>query len=194
MSKYQVIAKTREELPEYLMEIGLGGFAVEIGVQKGKFSQILLKGVPSFKRLYMVDAWRKIPSSYNDIANVGPYGHLQAMMQAYLHIYDFAQRAVMIRETSLEASELFPDGSLDFVYLDADHSYEGVKADLAAWAKKVRKGGVIAGHDFVNGLMKDGWPADFGVKAAVEEFFGEKSKIKVTGEPDVLYPSWLVQL
>jgi cephalosporin hydroxylase len=70
-----------------------------------------------------------------------------------------------IRATSLEAAALYEDGSLDFVFIDADHSYESVKADIAAWAPKVRPGGYLAGHDF-NAATPNG-----GVERAVYEAF-----------------------
>ena len=69
--------------------------------------------------------------------------------------------------TSLEAVELFEDGELDLVFIDADHSYEGCIADIRAWMPKIKKGGYISGHDYENneGDFK------FGVTRAVNEMF-----------------------
>jgi hypothetical protein len=53
-----------------------------------------------------------------------------------------------IRTTSLEASKLYPDESLDVVFLDASHRYEDVKDDIIAWYPKVKKGGIFSGHDY----------------------------------------------
>lgn len=64
---------------------------------------------------------------------------------------------------STEAARLYDDASVDFVFLDADHSYEAVAADIAAWWPKVKSGGVLAGHDFAAS-----WP---GVQRAVREAF-----------------------
>ena len=61
------------------------------------------------------------------------------------------------------AAATYPDQSLDFVFLDADHDYESVKADIAAWLPKVKPGGILAGHDYMCG-----WP---GVDRAVAEAF-----------------------
>lgn len=67
-----------------------------------------------------------------------------------------------IRLDSITAASLYPDQSLDFVFIDANHEYEAVKADIQAWFPKVRKGGHIAGHDYVS---------DERVKRAADEFF-----------------------
>lgn len=73
----------------------------------------------------------------------------------------FNGRAKLIRNKSWLAAEQFPDHTLDLVYVDGDHTFEGVTKDLAVWFPKVRKGGVLCGDDI-------GWP---GVKRAVDEFF-----------------------
>src|SRR5690606_11229810 len=56
--------------------------------------------------------------------------------------------ALKVKARSVAAAKHVPDGSLDFVYIDADHSYAGVRADIAAWRPKIRAGGIIAGHDY----------------------------------------------
>jgi Methyltransferase domain len=68
---------------------------------------------------------------------------------------------------SKEAAAYVPDGSLDFVFIDADHSYEGCKADIQAWLPKLKPSGFISGHDYDN----TDFPC-FGVKQAVDEIFG----------------------
>lgn len=71
-----------------------------------------------------------------------------------------------VRMSSLEASMLYEDNSLDFVFLDASHKYEDVKSDLKAWYPKVKIGGIFAGHDY---------PSWKEVVQAVDEFFIGKS-------------------
>lgn len=63
---------------------------------------------------------------------------------------------------SVDASKLFEDGSVDFVFIDAAHDYDNVRADLCAWLPKVKHGGVLAGHDYCGA----NWPM---VKVAVQE-------------------------
>ena len=83
---------------------------------------------------------------------------------------------------------------MDFVYIDARHDYESVLEDLDAWCPKMKPGGIIAGHDYVDGMFAQG---DFGVKSAVDEFFGERG-IPVHGtkgpSPVELFPSWIVEV
>ena len=67
---------------------------------------------------------------------------------------------------------MFPNESLDFVFIDAGHMYEEVKEDISLWLPKVKPGGVISGHDYSNK-----WP---GVAAAVNEMFGKPTEIHGT--------------
>jgi|TARA_R110000824_G_scaffold2570_4_gene11849 predicted O-methyltransferase YrrM len=79
-----------------------------------------------------------------------------------------------INNWTVNASRLFDDESIDFVYVDADHSYKGCMADLEAWYPKLKKGGILSGHDY--GEHPDKPEPDFpGVTRAVDEFFDAQS-------------------
>lgn len=73
-----------------------------------------------------------------------------------------------IRLSSLQAVEKYADSSLDFVFIDASHDYLDVMADIKAWFPKVKRGGTIAGHDYVHDRKY--WQ---GVYDAVNDFFAE---------------------
>jgi hypothetical protein len=92
----------------------------------------------------------------------------------------FADRVHVMRGDSLQAVERFADRSLDFVYIDADHSFEGCRRDILAWAPKVKVGGVLAGHDYYN-------MPPFEVRKAVAVTCG--GPCGITHEP---CPSWWV--
>jgi Methyltransferase domain len=73
--------------------------------------------------------------------------------------------AVVHRETSVAAAPAIPDESLDWVYVDGDHTYDAVRNDLEAWAPKVKPGGLLTGDDYGSFGW---WEGD--VQRAVDEF------------------------
>ena len=114
----------------------------EIGVAEGIFSEILCKAVPGL-RLYCIDPWQAY-STYEDYKEQEKLDKFFFDAQERLRSYD----CVFMRTFSTAAAKAFSDNSLDFVYIDGNHAFEYVVADLAAWIPKVRPGGIIAGHDF----------------------------------------------
>lgn len=92
--------------------------------------------------------------TYSNWDHEGTYKNFKATCDKY-----FPSRVQIMRMDTKEAHKLVEDGSLDFVFIDADHTYEGCAADIANWTPKVRQGGLIAGHDI-------NWP---GVLKAVKE-------------------------
>lgn len=71
-----------------------------------------------------------------------------------------------IKSYSWDGASHFKDSTIDFVFIDADHSYDSVKKDLEAWYSKVKSGGLFSGHDY-EPYEKHNHP---GVKKAVDEF------------------------
>jgi hypothetical protein len=149
-----------------------GGAGAEIGVWKGDFSARILEVVrPS--RLHLIDPWQAIPAeAYKGARYGGKLTDGQAEMDelhdAVLRRFERERRAGVVdvhRLPSVDAAARLPDGELDFVYIDGNHRYEFVKADLEAYAPKLRPGGLLAGDDY--GVA--GWWED-GVTRAVDEF------------------------
>lgn len=85
----------------------------------------------------------------------------------------FPERYAFIQKDSIEASKLFEDKSLDLVYLDGDHSFDYVYDELRAWWPKIRNGGILSGHDFIEYVHPELGP--YGVVEAVAQFTFENS-------------------
>lgn len=160
---------------------------VEIGVSFGSFSKFMNEA-HEFTEFYCVDPWefnpqltKNIDLAYqNTLKNLAPFGEKIHIRKAW----------------SPKASEEFEDEYFDFIYIDGDHTYEAVKADMEGWWDKLKVGGIMSGHDY-------GWP---GVRKAVDEFALEYGvKIRATGivgignrvhlgeEFDGDQPSWLIE-
>jgi hypothetical protein len=165
------MASARQEI---LTLIPADAVGAEVGVWKGKFSLKLLRQT-DLKLLHLVDPWKRIESIPNE-AWYGP-SISQEEMDA---IYDGVKttlakpiengRVIIHRGNSKDILPTLKD--LDFVYIDGDHSYEGVAADLAAAFESVRPGGLICGDDYSLGH----WWGD-GVVRAVHEFIGSHKVI-----------------
>jgi Methyltransferase domain len=158
----------RRDLWKLFAEGYLPNAAAEIGVAEGNFSRDILSWPVQFNRLYMVDRWRHVPIK-GDSAQSQEW-HDGNLAAARLRVQEFGARAVFLQGESQLMAHHVKDGELSLLYIDADHSYEGVKHDLWWWRPKVHMGGVIAFHDYENSA--------YGVKRAVREF-AEKNKLVV---------------
>lgn len=135
---------------------------VEIGTDHGKYAQQLLENIPGLQ-LLCVDPY----IAYTE----GNEVHTQEEVDK---IYEEALKRVVqyrceiVKITSMEAIKDIPDNCLDFVFIDGNHDYEHVKEDITEWSKKVKPGGIIAGHDY-----KEDKVNNYGVIKAVNEYMEE---------------------
>jgi hypothetical protein len=153
----------RDEFPAYLNTRGLTGTAVEVGVAEGKYAARFLSEWRG-RQYVMVDQWKHI-DGYNDPMNGPDAEHEERYSQAMRVANDHDGRVLVMRMDSVAAAATFEDKSLDFVYIDGDHSFEGAVRDIQAWGPKVKPGGILAGHDYVHSDL-------FGVRRAVAGFGG----------------------
>ncbi len=192
--KPELNLQTRSEFPAFLNECGLTGTGAEIGVQEGIFSESVLESWKG-KTLFSIDAWQNFDAGdYVDWSNRTDDEQIFLYANTTLRLRSFGERSIVWRMTSEQAASVIPDNTLDFCYIDADHSYEAVRRDIEMWLPKVKLGGIICGHDYV----KDGeiWDKTgknfvglFGVQRAVKEFAANDGwDVHVTKSED--WPSW----
>ena len=133
----------------FLDKLGLraaGKQGLEVGVWQGGFSRMQLQG--GSHTLHLVDSWRHLPS-WNKPFNVDDET-FEANFAMVRRLSDaFGERAVLHRNTSLEAAPAFADHSMDYIYIDGDHTVAGVVADCLLWWPKLKPGGVFFGDDYV---------------------------------------------
>lgn len=164
--------KVLESLPR-------NGVGAEIGVWQGDFSEGICD-IAEPTKLYLIDAWK----SFDDPERMHALYHGvgdRKMDETYQGVADrFKDRIAsgqvdLIRGMSADAIPPIPDQSLDFAYIDADHSYEGVSLDLSLIWPKIKFGGQIVLDDYRLGK----WWKD-GVIRAVNEFLGQHpSEIRI---------------
>lgn len=142
-----------------LQALPRNGVVAEVGVAEGGFSEKILQ-VNCPKKLYLIDAWGMVNHpNYSE----GGFHKVQEKFSTDIS----AGKVEIHRGISWEMLAELADESLDWVYIDASHDYDSVKKDLEAANRKVKKGGLIAGHDYVR------WGRfghRFGVLEAVNEF------------------------
>lgn len=145
----------------------------EIGVDKGAFSHHLLSKT-NLERLYCIDCWMDDFGSDHKPEEYDPVGD-NRMQTAMKLLGEFGERAQFMKATSAIASQSIPNDSLDFCYIDGDHSLEGIYTDVYSWIHKVRIGGMLAGHDYKDGPksgIKDYWGGQlpYLIKSVVDNF------------------------
>ena len=152
--------KNRVELAKMFAERGFK-VGAEIGTCYGIYAEKLYRNIPGLT-LFAVDNWDNAETERRERVHARSVEwHCRNALANY--------RAIIIKMDSVEASKYIADESLDFVFIDGDHSYEGVKRDMHAWVPKVREGGIVSGHDYYV-FPNSG---NDGVVRAVDEFVAE---------------------
>lgn len=131
---------SREEvIPELISDFQYK-VGAEVGVMNGDFSRAILNKNPGLK-MFCIDPYSPWPGSR---ATQGLCDNRFSRAKRKMRNFD----ATFIRKTSMEALADIPDDSLDFVYIDACHDFDNVMMDLIGWNRKVRRGGMVSGHDY----------------------------------------------
>jgi len=135
----------------------------EIGVWKGHMARHIFRNTDKVKEYWSVDPWAVFPPGHGRASRRTKEDWHFMYKRICLDMVLFPGLRVM-RLKSEEAVELFSDGYFDLIFIDAMHDYENVKKDIGLWLPKVKKGGVLSGHDYAGRKHPE-------VKTAVDEIF-----------------------
>ena len=204
---------TRDDLGK-ILEKQKFHVGVELGVQRGLFSATILAQWQSCTKYVLVDLWEK-QKNYNDVANNA--NHVAFMEETARRMEPFKQKGVDVeicRNYTTSCVERYADGTFDFIYVDARHDFKGVYLDITEWWRKLRIGGIMAGHDYVTQdegpeQTHQDWTKNYDgtvdhtrsvVKGAVNKFAKENGLIVNTGLKEEQkwprkgpWPSWVIR-
>jgi len=122
---------------------------LEVGVWKGEFAQQILTQCRFLQKYYMIDPWANLPD-WNKPFNVAPEAFEGVYEEAMTKTQFASSKRVVLRGRTKEVIGTIPDNSLDFAYIDGDHTLRGITVDLIRILPKIKESGLIGGDDFTN--------------------------------------------
>ena len=170
----------RKDLAKRFADLGLNK-GVEVGVRNGRYSETLCLKNPNIK-LWSVDPYDII---YGDVRTekTGVRKHNENYERAKKKLSPY--NCKVVKKTSLDAVKDFDYESLDFVYIDGSHEFDYVMCDIIEWGKRVKKGGIISGHDYYRFVHA-------GIVEAVN-LYCKMHKVKKINLTDEKTPSWWIK-
>ncbi len=180
------LPRMRDNLPA-LRELALlvrpGGLLVEVGSFAGESTRVFLE---AGRHVHAIDPWDNASRDrlHEGAPDFNPNHRWHFDMSEAERRFDellvlFPDRLTKRKGYDLQFADSYADGSLDAVYLDAVHTYEDTLAAIRRWQPKVRRGGLLCGHDYVSWFP--------GVVEAIRETVGEPKRVFADS-------SWLVHM
>lgn len=165
---------SRNELVKLLEHYNLPKVVVEIGVAEGMFTEKLYRD--DLDKLYLVDIW-KHTDLIEGCANY-PQGWHDTNLNRVKRLFGGKENVEILQGLSYKMAAKIPDNSCGLIYIDGDHSYEGVRTDMLVYWGKLVVGGILAFHDYGNPV--------YGVNKAVQGYHRPIELLKEDGEQNNL--------
>jgi len=173
---------SRFEIWSRILNAAAAKTMVEVGVWKGDFAVHVLTHCESIAQYYMIDPWANLPD-WNK-----PYNQSQEVFDS---IYEktmsrtaFASnKLVVLRGRTKEVIDAIPNDSLDFAYIDGDHTLRGITIDLIRMLPKMKASGLIAGDDFINIPPRQGDQFEPTLVCPFSVYFAEAMNLPIVALP-----------
>lgn len=152
-------------LVPYIKRHGENLKGIEIGTCRAESTAYFLEKCPNIDLLTTIDPYKGYQDWNGEITQETVDRFLDI---AKKNLKQYGKRVKMLREDSVNAASKFEDESVDFIFVDGDHSYDATLADCEAYYSKLKKGGIFCGHDYQT--LED-------VKRSIDDF---RTKYKIT--------------
>eukprot|EP00554_Chaetoceros_debilis_P000615 CAMPEP_0194083702 /NCGR_PEP_ID=MMETSP0149-20130528/9714_1 /TAXON_ID=122233 /ORGANISM="Chaetoceros debilis, Strain MM31A-1" /LENGTH=301 /DNA_ID=CAMNT_0038766153 /DNA_START=114 /DNA_END=1022 /DNA_ORIENTATION=- len=180
---------------------------IEVGVQKGILAKKSLDIWQSCTEYVLVDLWGK-EEGYSEPGadNTADKNNNLREARNRMRKWEASKKVKFMVMRSTDAAKHLPDGHFDYIYLDARHDYCAVKEDIEAYYPKLRPGGILGGHDYIDaqyaidrlGEVEDWSKCEDGsvhpeaVKGSVDDFRKQQGGLPVYVSNED-FPSWYIQ-
>jgi|APCry1669189567_1035234.scaffolds.fasta_scaffold38166_1 predicted O-methyltransferase YrrM len=142
-------------LVKHIADLGSNLTGCEIGVCRGYNIKHLLDCVPQVIKIYAIDPWKIHNELQVDFSRQVSQDEVNEWKNIALAVLQpLGDRVVILEKTAKEAQSDIPDSSLDFIFIDGDHSYDAVLDDCMTYWSKVRSSGIFSGHDWNFGTVQ----------------------------------------
>jgi hypothetical protein len=175
-------AKSRIHLWESVLRVINVKTMLEVGVWKGEYAQQILAQCEFIQRYYMIDPWANLPD-WNKPFNVTPEVFEEVYEEAMTKTEFAAAKRVVLRGRTKEVIATIPDNSLDFAYIDGDHTLRGITVDLIKVLPKVNEGGLIGGDDFIESASQHGMQYEPTLVCPFSIYFAEAMDLPIAALP-----------
>lgn len=196
---------TRDSLGGLLQKLNLT-VGAELGVQRGDFAKVTLDQWSHAKTYVLVDLWGH-QENYKDLANVDDQVQENFKNEALNKLKAHEDKLVVCRNYTSVCVKQFENGYFDYIYVDARHDYKGVREDIELWWPKLKVGGIMAGHDYIDteevakisgqdwSVSADGTrnPDGKAVKSAVDEWAAENKQLLQITFRDAPWNTWVTR-
>ncbi len=154
----------------------------EIGVYKGAFAESLLKNCKGIVNYYMIDPWRNL-ADWNKPANTDNE-EFELYYKETIAKTEFAKEKIhILRGKTIDVLDKIKDESLDFAYIDGDHTLKGITLDLLSVWKKIRPNGFIGGDDFCASIWQHSEDFEPTLVFPFAVYFAEAMNTKIIALP-----------
>jgi hypothetical protein len=175
-------SETRLELWTTFLDRITARKVAEIGVYRGAFAARVLASCPAIEAYYMIDPWRHL-GGWNKPANYQDATFQRFFEEAMDKTRGHERQRVVLRGRTTEVIDQIPDGSLDFAYIDGDHTLRGITVDLCRVYAKVCDGGWIGGDDFSRSMWQHGPNFEPTLVFPFAVYFAEATGLRIYGLP-----------